>query len=70
MLTLDENTPITWLRASGGLIGTRDGSMNKKLTIKVKGVTVTEGAHKIGMSFIAEGLGQLGFEVTDIASPG
>jgi hypothetical protein len=41
--------------------------MTKKLTIKVKGVTLTEGTHKIGMSFVAEGLGKLGFEVTDIA---
>lgn len=40
--------------------------MNKKLTIRVRGVTLTEGTHKIGMSFIAEGLGKLGFEVTDI----
>ena len=41
--------------------------MNKKLTIKVKGVTLTEGIHKIGVSFVAEGLGKLGFEVSDIA---
>ena len=44
--------------------------MNKKLTIKVKGVAITEGAHKIGMSFVAEGLGQLGFEVNDVVSSG
>ena len=42
--------------------------MNKKLTIKVKGITINEGAHKIGMSFVAEGLGQLGFEVTDVVN--
>jgi hydroxymethylglutaryl-CoA reductase (NADPH) len=42
--------------------------MNKVLTIKVKRVSLTEGAHKIGMSFIAEGLGKLGFEVNDTVS--
>jgi hydroxymethylglutaryl-CoA reductase (NADPH) len=40
--------------------------MNKRLTVKVKGITIAGGPHKIGMSFVTEGLGQLGFEVTDV----
>lgn len=40
--------------------------MNKRLTIKVRGVTITEGTHKIGMGFVVEGLGKLGFEATDV----
>ncbi|MBM4433228.1 MAG: hypothetical protein FJ025_04440 [Chloroflexi bacterium] len=43
-------------------------AMNKTLTILVKGVTLSEGPHKIGMSFVAEGLGKLGFDVTDMVS--
>lgn len=43
-------------------------AMNKILTILVKGVTLSEGPHKIGMSFVAEGLGKLGFDVTDMVS--
>lgn len=43
--------------------------MNKRLTVKVKGITIDEGTHKIGMCFVVEGLGELGFEVTDIISP-
>ena len=42
--------------------------VNKRLTVKVKGITLDEGVHKIGMSFVAEGLGKLGFEVTDVVS--
>lgn len=44
--------------------------MNKRLIIQVRGVTITGGAHRIGMSFIAEGLGLLSFEISDIVSPG
>ncbi len=43
-------------------------AMNKTLTILVKGVTLSEGPHKISMSFVAEGLGKLGFDVTDMVS--
>lgn len=39
--------------------------VNKRLIVKVKGITIDEGIHKIGMSFVTEGLGKLGFEVTD-----
>lgn len=42
--------------------------MNKIATILVKGVTLPEGPHKIGFSFVAQGLGKLGFEVTDLVS--
>ena len=42
--------------------------VNKRLTVKVKGITLNEGVHKIGMSFVTEGLGQLGFEVSDAVS--
>ena len=42
--------------------------MNKTLTILVDGMTLTPGPHKIGLSFVAEGLGKLGFEVTDLVS--
>lgn len=45
-------------------------AMNKTLTIVVKGVTLVEGAHRIGFSFVAQGLGKLNFEVTDLASGG
>lgn len=44
--------------------------MNKTLTVRVKGNALTGGAHKIGVSFVAEGLGKLGFEVNDVAIPG
>ena len=43
-------------------------AMNRTLTILVKGVTLSAGAHKIGMSFVAEGLGKLSFEVTDMVA--
>ena len=42
--------------------------MNKTLTILVKGVTLSEEPHKIGLSFVAQGLGKLGFEITDMVS--
>jgi len=42
--------------------------MNKTLTISVRGTTLPEGPHKIGIGFVAEGLGKLSFEVTDVAS--
>ena len=43
-------------------------AMNKKATILVKGMTLSEGPHKIGFSFVAQGLGKLGFEVADLVS--
>jgi len=43
-------------------------AMNKTSTILVKGVTLSGGPHKIGLSFVAQGLGKLGFEVTDLVS--
>jgi len=43
-------------------------AMNKKVTILVKGMTLSEGPHKIGFSFVAQGLGKLGFEVADLVA--
>jgi len=45
-------------------------SMNKKATIMVDGITLTEGPHKIRFSFVVQGLGKLSFEVTDLISAG
>lgn len=42
--------------------------MNKRTTILVKGTTLTEGPHKIAFSFVAQGLGKLGFEFIDAVS--
>lgn len=41
-------------------------AMNKTTLILVKGVSLSEGPHKIGFSFVVQGLGQLSFEVTDL----
>lgn len=43
-------------------------AMNRTVTISVKGMTLSEGAHKIGFSFVAQGLGKLSFEVADLVS--
>ncbi len=43
-------------------------AMNKTTVILVKGVSLSEGPHKIGFSFVVQGLGKLGFEVTDLVS--
>ncbi len=43
-------------------------AMNKPLTVLSKGVTLSEGPHKLGFSFVAQGLGKLGFEVTDLVA--
>lgn len=40
--------------------------MNRKLTILVKGTTLSNEPHKIGLGFVAEGLGKLYFEITDL----
>ena len=41
---------------------------NKTSTILVKGITLSEGPHKIGFSFVVQGLGKLGFDVADLVS--
>ncbi len=41
-------------------------AMNKTLRILVRGVRLPEGPHRIGFGFVAQGLGKLGFEVSDI----
>lgn len=43
-------------------------AMNKTLRILVKGVKLSPGPHKLGFSFVAQGLGKLGFEVSDIVT--
>lgn len=43
-------------------------AMNKISRILVKGVSLSEGPHQIGFSFVAQGLGKLGFEVNDITN--
>jgi hypothetical protein len=42
--------------------------LHKKITILVKGSALSEGPHKIGFNFVAQGLGKLGFELTDMVS--
>jgi hypothetical protein len=42
--------------------------MNKSLTILVKGEPLSEGPHKLKIGFLAEGIGSLSFEVTDLLS--
>lgn len=39
--------------------------LNKVITIRVKGVTLSPGPHRIGFSFVVQGLGQLGFDFVD-----
>jgi hypothetical protein len=41
-------------------------SMNKALTVMVKGVHLSDEPHKLKVSFVAEGIGKLSFEVTDL----
>jgi hydroxymethylglutaryl-CoA reductase (NADPH) len=43
-------------------------AMNKVSIIRVKGVSLSEGPHKIGFKFIAQGLGKLGFDVNDLVA--
>ena len=39
--------------------------MNKVIVISVSGTPLEPGAHKIGMSFVVPGFGQIGFDFTD-----
>jgi hydroxymethylglutaryl-CoA reductase (NADPH) len=41
-------------------------AMNKSLTFLVKGPLLSEGPHKLKIGFVAEGIGDLSFEVTDL----
>lgn len=43
-------------------------AMNKITTIRVKGATLSEGPHKVGLGFVVKGLGKLSFEVTDMVN--
>ncbi len=38
---------------------------NKAATILVKGTMLSAGAHKLGISFVVQGIGKLQFDVTD-----
>jgi hydroxymethylglutaryl-CoA reductase (NADPH) len=40
--------------------------MNRTLTMRVKGAPLGGGAHKLKISFVAEGIGKLSFEVVDV----
>ncbi len=44
--------------------------MNKSIAMIVKGVTLSDGPHKIGMSFEVQGLGKLRFDFTDLVNDG
>ena len=39
--------------------------MHKTVTISVRGRTLSDGKHKIGMGFIVTGMGEMQFDVTD-----
>jgi len=39
--------------------------LNEAITIRAEGVTLSPGPHRIGFSFVAQGLGQLGFDFVD-----
>ena len=38
---------------------------NEASTILVKGVSLSQGAHKLGIAFVVQGIGKLQFDVTD-----
>ena len=40
-------------------------SKNKASTILIKGVSLSAGAHKLGIGFVVQGIGKLQFDVTD-----
>ena len=42
--------------------------MNKTTTVSYSGGAIPEGPHKIGMRFEVAGLGELGFDFSDVAS--
>jgi hypothetical protein len=43
--------------------------MNKTTTIAYAGEVLAEGPHKVGMRFEVAGLGELGFDFSDVAAP-
>ena len=45
-------------------------AMNKTITIRVEGVTLDSGPHRIGMGFEVPGLGELRFDFTDVVADG
>lgn len=45
-------------------------AMNRSITIRVKGQSLSPGPHRIAVSFVVQGLGPLGFDFTDVVSRG
>ncbi len=45
-------------------------AMNKSITIRVTGISLEPGPHKIGMGFDVPGLGALSFDFTDTVDDG
>ena len=43
-------------------------SMNKTITVRVEGVILEPGPHKVGMGFDVPGLGTLKFDFTDVVT--
>src|SRR5439155_8668122 len=43
--------------------------MNRIVTLGVRGRTLAEGKHKIGIGFIVAGMGKMEFDVTDAIAP-
>ncbi|MBI4337813.1 MAG: hypothetical protein HY683_08320 [Chloroflexi bacterium] len=43
-------------------------ALNRSITIRARGKRLAPGAHKIGMSFVVQGLGTLGFDFTDVVN--
>lgn len=39
--------------------------LNKAITILVRGISLSPGLHRIGFHFVAQGLGELGFDFLD-----
>ena len=44
--------------------------MNKPITVRVDGVRLEPGPHKVGMGFDVPGLGSLKFDFTDVVADG
>jgi hydroxymethylglutaryl-CoA reductase (NADPH) len=44
--------------------------LNRATTIQVKGISLSQEPHKIGMAFVVAGLGTLKFDFTDVPADG
>ncbi|MBI4233693.1 MAG: hypothetical protein HY686_04555 [Chloroflexi bacterium] len=45
-------------------------AMNRSITVQLQGLTLPPGPHKVAMSFLVQGFGNLSFEFTDVVSQG